>query len=245
MHKHHALQISISLSESLQFSTNKNEMIKSFGIIISPNQFHALRSEGSVLSIYLAPESRLARDLMEKFGPGISSLKIKQIESIKELNSILRTKLIDCGQLYAKLLEKLSFLSGQQNKPITQIDPRITHAATIIYKSIEACEKISARSIGNSVGLSMGRIVHLFSKQIGIPIRSFILWERIQFAIRLILEGAPLTEAAHQAGFADQAHLSRTFRATFGITASGVFNKNNFPTFKICDSMFVNTKISL
>jgi AraC family transcriptional regulator len=32
-----------------------------------------------------------------------------------------------------------------------------------------------------------------------------------------------LTEAAHMAGFADSAHLSRTFRATFGVTPSLLF----------------------
>jgi AraC family transcriptional regulator len=32
-----------------------------------------------------------------------------------------------------------------------------------------------------------------------------------------------LTEAAHIAGFADSAHLSRTFRATFGVTPCLLF----------------------
>jgi AraC-like DNA-binding protein len=34
--------------------------------------------------------------------------------------------------------------------------------------------------------------------------------------------GAALTEAAHGAGFADSAHLSRTFRRMFGISAASL-----------------------
>ncbi|GAL02818.1 hypothetical protein JCM19237_5711 [Photobacterium aphoticum] len=37
-------------------------------------------------------------------------------------------------------------------------------------------------------------------------------------AIRQIRQGSNATQAAHNAGFADSAHLSRTFKATFGLT---------------------------
>ena len=39
------------------------------------------------------------------------------------------------------------------------------------------------------------------------------------------MRGSSLTEAAHEAGFADSAHLSRTFRATFGIAPSFLFER--------------------
>lgn len=46
------------------------------------------------------------------------------------------------------------------------------------------------------------------------------LWLRLQRAVELFAAGTPLTEAAHAAGFADSAHLSRTFRRMFGIAAA-------------------------
>jgi AraC-like DNA-binding protein len=39
-------------------------------------------------------------------------------------------------------------------------------------------------------------------------------------AIREIVSGANLTNAAHAAGYADQAHFAREFRRTFGASAS-------------------------
>ena len=41
-------------------------------------------------------------------------------------------------------------------------------------------------------------------------------------AVALYAAGSSLTQAAHEAGFADSAHLSRTFRRTFGLPAAGL-----------------------
>ncbi len=45
-------------------------------------------------------------------------------------------------------------------------------------------------------------------------------WLRLQLALNAIQSGASLTAAAHAAGFADSAHLTRSCRAMFGITPS-------------------------
>jgi AraC-like DNA-binding protein len=40
--------------------------------------------------------------------------------------------------------------------------------------------------------------------------------------VEIYAAGASLTEAAHEAGFADSAHFSRTFRRTFGLPAASL-----------------------
>ncbi len=47
-----------------------------------------------------------------------------------------------------------------------------------------------------------------------------MLWARIKRAVRATQRGANATEAALDAGFSDSAHLSRTFRAMFGLPPS-------------------------
>ena len=41
-------------------------------------------------------------------------------------------------------------------------------------------------------------------------------------AVEAIAAGVSLTEAAHEAGFADSAHFSRTFRRMFGVAAAAL-----------------------
>lgn len=69
---------------------------------------------------------------------------------------------------------------------------------------------------------SASRLSHRFSAEIGLPFRRFVLWTRMKRAVEATRAGGDLTAAAAAAGFSDAAHLSRTFRAMFGLSPSNV-----------------------
>jgi AraC-like DNA-binding protein len=71
-------------------------------------------------------------------------------------------------------------------------------------------------------------LIHLFTEQIGIPLRRYVLWLRLMTAVQFAVQGESLTEAAHRAGFSDSAHLCRTFRRMYGITLSGLVKNSQF-----------------
>jgi AraC family transcriptional regulator len=75
---------------------------------------------------------------------------------------------------------------------------------------------ISLSDLAGTGGLSASRLSHLFVAQTGLQFRTYILWLRLIRALESIVAGSPLTSAAHEAGFADSAHLSRTFKRMFG-----------------------------
>jgi AraC-like DNA-binding protein len=60
-------------------------------------------------------------------------------------------------------------------------------------------------------------VTHLFRDQVGISLRAYRSWVRFLLAAEALRDGASLTDAAHRAGFADVAHLHRTFRHHFGL----------------------------
>ena len=72
--------------------------------------------------------------------------------------------------------------------------------------------------MANQLALSESRFLHLFSKELGIAWRPYLLWRRIICVIQALINGSSATDAAHLAGFSDSAHLSRTFRNNFGMT---------------------------
>ena len=49
---------------------------------------------------------------------------------------------------------------------------------------------------------------------------SYVLWRRLLHVCTLLMKGETLCTAAHLAGFADSAHLSRTARTMFGLPPS-------------------------
>lgn len=76
---------------------------------------------------------------------------------------------------------------------------------------------VRAEDAAAAAGLSSSHFMHWFRQASGLSFRAFVRWLRLQRAVRTLATGATLTEAAHLAGFADSAHLSRTFVATFGV----------------------------
>src|SRR5262249_52067232 len=83
-------------------------------------------------------------------------------------------------------------------------------------------EAPSIQAASEAVGLSPSRASHLFVEETGPPFRTYLLWLRVTRAVDAHAGGASLTEAAHEAGFADSAHLSRTFRRMFGLPAASL-----------------------
>jgi AraC-like DNA-binding protein len=68
--------------------------------------------------------------------------------------------------------------------------------------------------------LSASRFRELFAENIAVSCRRYLVWMRLRRAVAVMSHGKSLTSAAHEADFADSAHLARVFRAMFGITPS-------------------------
>ena len=97
------------------------------------------------------------------------------------------------------------------------LDPRVEQALRALDRRLQG--KVDAADLAREVSLSLSQLQRLFGSQVGLSVRRLVLWRRLRLALRLALEGARLTEAAHAAGFADSAHFSRTVRSMFGIRA--------------------------
>ena len=70
------------------------------------------------------------------------------------------------------------------------------------------------------MGLSASEFSRRFTREVGLPFRSYRKWRRLLLAVDALAGGSNLTAAAHSAGFADSSHLTRTFKSMFGIAPS-------------------------
>jgi AraC-like DNA-binding protein len=85
--------------------------------------------------------------------------------------------------------------------------------------------RLSANGLSQIAQLSPSRFQHVFTESLGIPLRPYVRWLRVQLAMGALAAGCPITEAAHGAGFADAAHLTRTLRRTLGHTPGELVRK--------------------
>jgi len=65
---------------------------------------------------------------------------------------------------------------------------------------------------------SPSQLVRSFTRTFGIAPHRYVVGRRIDAARRLLLDGVPLARAAVDAGFHDQAHMTRHFRRHVGVT---------------------------
>ena len=95
--------------------------------------------------------------------------------------------------------------------------PRIERALAAVDASLS--DKVAARAVADTANLSLSQLQRLLVSQVGLPVRRLVLWRRLRRAMASILAGDPVTSAAHNAGFADSAHFSRSLKKLFGVTA--------------------------
>lgn len=67
-------------------------------------------------------------------------------------------------------------------------------------------------------GVSRFQVIRDFQRVLGISPGKYLRNLRVDYASRLIIGGTPLADSAAAAGFADQSHLSRSFRRVHGVT---------------------------
>jgi AraC-like DNA-binding protein len=116
----------------------------------------------------------------------------------------------------AATAEALSASIGASAAPRDSLSPAIDGSIRLLDGELT----VRAADLAARVGLSASEFSRRFSREVGLPFRSYRKWRRLLLAIEALAGGANLTVAAHAAGFADSAHLTRTFKAMFGIAPS-------------------------
>ena len=98
-------------------------------------------------------------------------------------------------------------------------EPRDSRTA-FLRELVRRSPSCSLEEISRQLDLSYTAASHLFTRAIGVPLRSYQLWIKAVRAASRMEVGARLTDIAHEVGFVDSAHLSRTWRRTYGFSPS-------------------------
>ena len=93
-------------------------------------------------------------------------------------------------------------------------------SAVLAELAADPMARMSQDELARRLGLERTRALRLFKASTGTTFRQFKRWTGLQHAARLIVSGAAVRTAAMDAGFADTAHLTRTFKQCFGLTPS-------------------------
>jgi AraC family transcriptional regulator len=221
-HVHHAIQICIALSGRLRLRRGPGGRWRRHGgVVIASDEPHQLDGSGSeVALVYLEPESEGGRRLaVGDRGSPIQAIAPAAVRAIRALTATTRSWEASpeaAARLFGDILTRL----GLQWDRRRALDGRIRRALVAIRG--DPSRRWTVADAAEASRLSSRRFRDLFTAEVGMSCRQYLLWSRLRFALGELGRGASLTETALAAGFSDAAHLTRTFRRMVGIVPSAI-----------------------
>jgi AraC-like DNA-binding protein len=79
-------------------------------------------------------------------------------------------------------------------------------------------ENVSLDTLARAAGIGPYHLCRVFRQEIGLSPHAYQVLVRVRRAKALLTQGLSIAHVAAEAGFADQAHFTRHFKRTFGVT---------------------------
>jgi len=179
--------------------------------LIRPDAVHEIqvRKEATLLIAFIDAESELGATLCETLRDNISRVAPKRVARWRGALGP------DLEQALVERWVRTDLLNGR--RPV-KFHPGVNRVLKYVRQRLVRGEDLSLQTLSAVSGLSPSRLMHVFTESIRVPLRPYILWLRLQRSACELMNGTSATEAAYIAGFADAAHLTRTFRRMLGTT---------------------------
>ena len=222
-HAHHAMHVVACTSGELRFrGAGAARWRRASGVLTAPDVAHEIDARGAeVLIVFLDPESDAGRALRAALRGPIRALSGEERERLvagARPEDLMRAQGVEWT---ARAVEALDGPRPPRGGAARPPHPGVRKLLRLL-RAMPSGSDTSLEALARAVSLSPGRLMHAFTASVGIPLRPYLGWLRLQRAAAGIVAGLPLAEAAHAAGFADSAHMTRTFRRMFGVVPSAL-----------------------
>lgn len=215
-HSHGAAELVVALNNP--FCTKlKDGEVSASSVLIPPTVVHQNTYSDPVSAVfYLDVDSVHYQQLVDQMSQAASVYTSVPGEvALQQLLVDVYESVPSAVSCYSTVVETLFGGKAKQNQAL---DPRIATIVKLIKANPSASQSVQA--LATQVQLSEDRLHHLFTSELGIPLHKYRMWLRLKCAAKLVFEGHSLTNAAHESGFADAAHFSRTFLRMYGAPPS-------------------------
>jgi len=220
LHRHHCVQLVMALDGALRFRQHPRKRWASGGaVLVRADAWHEVNARGTdVLIAFVDAESELGAALAERTGSEVAPIAPATVGE-------WRTQLGAPASLTAARVEPWVTKTLLCDRRPPSIDHRVKRVLRDLPNRLAEAKAVSLDAVAASVGLSPSRFLHLFTMSVGVPLRPYVLWLRLQCGARELARGRSVADAAYAAGFSDAAHFTRTFRRMMGATPRQVLQR--------------------
>jgi AraC-like DNA-binding protein len=209
LHHHPAVQITFGTQGPLAITRDGDTHDECRVVVIGSGVRHAVRSTGNSAAV------TLYFGLQTTQGAALNALARHDIRigengpALAESTSALLDE--DGPEAAADFL--VDSLCGPQEG---RVHPQLRQAIEVVSSRVP--DPLDVASVADLVALSPDYLGRLCKQQTGVSLQAAIRWQRLLTAVRHLIDGRSVTDAAHLAGFADGAHANRVCREMTGLT---------------------------
>lgn len=222
-HSHCLLQVFLSFDEPLSLAV-EDETVIGKCVIVNKNVKHVFSCKNRKrLSILLEPASNFAKELASKMDGKYMICDQDKIETLQQKAAMLEHA---AGQeQYLRFVRDFAeFFNISGSNQI--LDERITELLVCLQDC--DCYDHTIENFANKVSLSSSHLSHLFREQIGVSLKSYILFHQLEKAFTAFLNGKSITDAAMLAGFNSPSHFAATVKKWMGVSVSSYKKDSEF-----------------
>jgi AraC-like DNA-binding protein len=225
-HRHDTYTIGITTAgvQTFRYRGTRRVSLPGQLVILHPDEAHdgaAGTDDGfGYRALYLAPE--LVHDALDGSALPFVADPVQKPTQARRL-ALLLTEVDDPVSDLARveiagtIADVLRTLSGQPDQRPFTIDIRAVELARD-YLAAHAREQTSASILEEITGADRFTLARHFRLAFGTSPDRYRTMRRLELARTAIENGLPLVRAAAHAGFADQSHMTRQFKRTYGLT---------------------------
>jgi AraC-like DNA-binding protein len=214
-HHHHCVQLIVTLHGDVRVRGRPGQRWTKCGAaLVRPDAVHEFDAPGPTVVIgFIDAESEIGAALIERITSDIESVPADEVARWRAMLGTAPDK---------QSVERWLTNCLVHGKGVVTIHPGVRRVLAHLRQRRGLLDDSSLHALARIAGLSPSRFMHVFTESIGVPVRQYVLWLRLQRAACDLTNGATVTSAAHTAGFSDAAHLTRTFRRMLGTTPTDI-----------------------
>lgn len=232
-HTHAEYSIGLLETGSTTFSLGK-EMYTAVGgqlVLIEPDTAHSCNPDldsNMTYRMFYVPPSWLESVAAELFGREVEYVKfpnpvVDDPELVAHWRSLFEAVVDGAGQLEKEsmLVQGLADTIARHAELGSAEEPESDDDAVSKIKEHLAAnlsDKVSLDDLSGVAHLSRYHLLRVFQKATGLSPHAYQNQLRVDLGKKLLVEGMAISQAAVEAGFADQSHFSRVFKQYTGAT---------------------------
>ena len=202
-HRHVAVQLAIGLHEPVAVTGDRGTVVAPVVLVRAGARHRLAPVPGGVRCVFVEVDSRAGQAWMSRAADADIVRAPPSLGALRDADDL------------AAALDRTT-----RNQPAHVLDDRLVRALAALADHPSGAGAIGRAAMAAQVSVSCLRA--LAAESLSAPLAQWRLWRMLAKAASAIAVGRSLAGAAADAGFSDQAHLTRTMGRFFGVTPAVV-----------------------